>query len=751
MSIDFQASWRLNPGRWACMTLRRAVSRVASSTRVSLALILACSVTAVVAPAAGARTAMRYEYVSPIPGSSSVSPWNNIAIRPGGIIDQGAVDASSIAVVGSRSGAHVGDWHLADDARTLIFVPLRPYAPGETVAVTLRPETTARAGESLPPLAFEFSVASTDPRSLPPPTSRPSEFTEARARGASTAPAAAQPPAAVAADLPPGLPHITVLASNNPEPGCVFTTPRTNSLIAPLLIVDNLGMPIFYRLGSSDAVDFKKWPTDRLTYFDLGRSKSYALDSLYAVVDSFAAGNGYLADFHDLQLLPNGHALLIIFDTQAVGMDTVVAGGDPDAFVYGLVVQELDASKNVVFQWRSWDHFQITDALGINLTAPTIDYVHGNAVELDVDGNLMISSKRMNEITKINRQTGDIIWRWGLNAVHNDFTFVGDTRGFSYQHDIRRTSDGHVTLFDNGNLLSPPYSRGLEYALDEQNKTATLVREYLPTGGGYSPSAGSTQRRASGGTMIGWGTGGMAADATDYHPDGSKALELAFDTASMTSYRAFRFEWQGKLITTDQNLLDFGSVDIGDTLARLLVITNNGPAPLTVTSFVSTNAAFSTTAAVPLAIPSGASTTVQVRFHPTAGGVASGMLYVRSVSTAQLVASAVELRGVGVQVTVVPGRRASGQLSLAQNRPNPARDALAIPFSIARSGIVTLRVYDLSGRVVATLLDGPLPAGDHIARWDGTRGDGGTAPPGEYSYELRSSGERLQRRLILFR
>ena len=43
----------------------------------------------------------------------------------------------------------------------------------------------------------------------------------------------------------------------------------------------------------------------------------------------------------------------------------------------------LDPSKNVVFQWRSWDHFAITDAQA-DLTACLLDYVHCNAVEMDV-------------------------------------------------------------------------------------------------------------------------------------------------------------------------------------------------------------------------------------------------------------------------------------------------------------------------------------------------------------------------------
>src|SRR4029077_19130489 len=140
------------------------------------------------------------------------------------------------------------------------------------------------------------------------------------------------------------------------------------------------------------------------------------------------------------QLLPNGHTLMMGLDAQVVDMSAVVPGGNPNALVLGIAVQELDTDHNVVFQWRSFDHYQITDCVSplVSLTSNIIDYVHPNAVELDQDGNLLLSARHFDEITKIDRATGDIIWRMGANAVNNQFTFIGDTRGFSHQHDIRR-------------------------------------------------------------------------------------------------------------------------------------------------------------------------------------------------------------------------------------------------------------------------------------------------------------------------
>ena len=59
------------------------------------------------------------------------------------------------------------------------------------------------------------------------------------------------------------------------------------------------------------------------------------MDSSYSIVDTFKCGNEYPTDFHDVQLLPNGHYLIMGQDYQTVRMDTIVQGGDSAATVIG--------------------------------------------------------------------------------------------------------------------------------------------------------------------------------------------------------------------------------------------------------------------------------------------------------------------------------------------------------------------------------------------------------------------------------
>jgi hypothetical protein len=263
------------------------------------------------------------------------------------------------------------------------------------------------------------------------------------------------------------------------------------------------------------------------------------MDTSYHIVDSFHAGNGYSTDIHELLLTNDGHALLMSYDPQTVDLSAIVPGGYPTATVIGLIVQELDAGKNVVFEWRSWDHFLITDTQ-VSLTTPFVDYVHGNAIEIDNDGNLLISSRHLSEITKIDRQTGDIIWR--LGGKNNQFSFVNDAAPyFHYQHDIRRLANGRISLFDNRNDLMPLYSRATEYQIDEVGKVVTRTWEYRNTPDNYSPAMGDAQRLSNGNTMIGWGT---FPELTEARADGTKAFEMVYG-GSMMSYRAFRFVWHG--------------------------------------------------------------------------------------------------------------------------------------------------------------------------------------------------------------
>jgi len=86
---------------------------------------------------------------------------------------------------------------------------------------------------------------------------------------------------------------------------------------------------------------------------------------------------------------------------------------------------------------------------------------------------------------------------------------------------------------------------------------------------------------------------------------------------------------------------------------------------------------------------------------------------------------------------------------LAQNHPNPFNPVTNIKFSVANAGHVELAVYDLSGRLVRTLISETRGAGDHEVLWDGKDQSGGAVPSGMYFYRFTSDGETTARKMTL--
>jgi len=90
------------------------------------------------------------------------------------------------------------------------------------------------------------------------------------------------------------------------------------------------------------------------------------------------------------------------------------------------------------------------------------------------------------------------------------------------------------------------------------------------------------------------------------------------------------------------------------------------------------------------------------------------------------------------------------EFALGPLMPNPARGPARIAFAVAYEARVRLTVHDVSGREVAVLADGVLPAGRHQAVWSGRLTDG-PAAAGVYFVRLEVPGRHFVRRAVLAR
>jgi hypothetical protein len=88
---------------------------------------------------------------------------------------------------------------------------------------------------------------------------------------------------------------------------------------------------------------------------------------------------------------------------------------------------------------------------------------------------------------------------------------------------------------------------------------------------------------------------------------------------------------------------------------------------------------------------------------------------------------------------------------LEQNWPNPFNPLTTIEFGLEKGEHVSLRVYDVAGRLVSTLVEGDLPAGRYEERWDGTGRDGGAVASGIYFYRLVTGDFVRTRKMVLLR
>jgi hypothetical protein len=460
-------------------------------------------------------------YTDPCPEAKYVSTENNIIIGFENPIGLSAPEVKDgITVKGTKSGTHEGTVIICSKGKKIIFRPTTSFDYNEKVHVMLTGKISALIYPARKSYKYFFNTTSERKTSL---NDKPAVLERRRL---------------------PILPRLFISTINNPSPGFLFTAPYAGG--GNLIIHDRMGDPYWYYYQHGSIGDFKKQPNGNLTYYDVNKFKHYEMNTNYDIIDSFYCGNGYQTDIHELQVLNNDHALLMAYDTQTVDMSQIISGGNPHARVVGLIIQEIDENKNVIFQWRSWDHFQITDALHENLLDSAIDAVHGNSIDIDNDGNLIISSRHLDEITKINRTSGVIIWRFG--GLNNQFTFINDTLGFNYQHAARRISNGHITIFDNGNFHTPPFSRAVEYSLDEQNMTATLVWQYRHNPDVFGSWGGYVQRLDDGNTLICWG--GTRPTLTEVEPDGTISFEASYSVHIFT-YRAYKFDWSGAPIAVN--------------------------------------------------------------------------------------------------------------------------------------------------------------------------------------------------------
>ncbi len=291
------------------------------------------------------------------------------------------------------------------------------------------------------------------------------------------------------------------------EPGYLFIGGQTTKIG----IFDNYARQIDSSTfeKSTAGLDLTYQKNGAITYWNVDKQKYYQVDINFKHIDSFEVTSPYVNDFHDLDINADGSYVLIFEDYRNVDMSQIVPNGKQNAVVIHNGFQYFNKNKQLQFTWNSKDHIQITETcVEDELTSTLVRYFHLNSVDTDTDGNFLISARNVNQVMKINRSTGAVMWRMGgSKSKNNQYTFINDTDadgfvGFSHIHDVRRLENGHIILFDNANLKPTTKSRIVEYEINETAKTAKRIWDCFPEiQPNFTYAMGSAQRLPNGNTL----------------------------------------------------------------------------------------------------------------------------------------------------------------------------------------------------------------------------------------------------------
>lgn len=232
---------------------------------------------------------------------------------------------------------------------------------------------------------------------------------------------------------------------------------------------------------------------------------------------------------HDFRKLPNGNYIYIGWEKMPADLAAKIRGGQKgtehkDGTMFGDFYRELDPNGKPVWEWHGIEHFD-PDIEIIGAIHPREEWTHINTVDVMPDGNILSCSRHTDGAFIIDRQSGDIIWRWGNMAYLDEETGMIEHRNgespntMGGPHDAHHIAEnlpgaGHMLIYDNG--MYEYHSRAKE--VDVQTGEVVWMSE-----AGEGPNAGRTHfshfisgadRLPNGNTLICSGCNGVVFEVT---------------------------------------------------------------------------------------------------------------------------------------------------------------------------------------------------------------------------------------------
>lgn len=351
------------------------------------------------------------------------------------------------------------------------------------------------------------------------------------------------------------------------------------------MALDVFGVPVWYDRAEKSVFNVDAVVKAAISFIDPSTNHSYEVHQLSPLETTYVSVDGAETGEHELRVLSNGDYLVFLpiprTGVDLTGLKIPLPNGQVDSFgpnndIIDCTIQEVDPKGNVVWSWVGTDHFNPAKDityLGLPANAATVRYVidafHCNSIDVDTNGNLLVSARHMDSIFYVEKASGKVLWKMGgAKDSKDDATYVPVASPFYRQHDARflkswksacagRSGSGEISLFDDETAESAP-ARAVVYDVNVGASGcggtggapaggATVAREYKGTG--PIAATGSFRVLPEGGSIIGWGTNGGFV-FTELDAAGHDLLDFYFTDGS-SSYRAIKVP----LTTFDLNVL----------------------------------------------------------------------------------------------------------------------------------------------------------------------------------------------------
>ncbi|HEX3617922.1 MAG TPA: arylsulfotransferase family protein [Solirubrobacteraceae bacterium] len=387
----------------------------------------------------------------------------------------------------------------------------------------------------------------------PAPTPEPEGFTTA------TIPAAGNPGSGVSSfvtrpDLRPADVRITELKAHGEkaEPRFIVMAPMADipykSNQRGPMIVDRRGRLVWFGRSDDSVFDVQvqtykgqrvltHWQGDLIGGYGAGVGK--IIDQTYATVATVGDAKTLPIDLHEFNLTSRGTALATHYEQRPADLSSIGGAKNGQLLVGHALEIDVETGK-VLFDWSSIDHVGLAESYQPLPAAAgdAYDFFHINSIAEAPDGNLLISGRNTWCVYKVNRTSGEVIWR--LNGKRSDFP-VPDDAGFSWQHHVRPHGKTQLTIMNNANI-SGHSSLALLLDLDEPAKTVKLKRAFQHPAKFVAWTLGSVEVRPDGNVFVGWGA---QPYFSEFSADGELLVDGQFNSETR-SYRTFLADWNGR-------------------------------------------------------------------------------------------------------------------------------------------------------------------------------------------------------------